>query len=148
MSIYSDTLQQQTDQLVTDVDSLSALVNATPPLNDTAISSALDPVETDANNINTTITSADIPPDNTQIQSLVTQLLNQIATMRTDLAATPVDDPTITADGNSISETTANINWCVTNMSQQQVPDPAPVQPATPPWFSIPTIAPPPDGSR
>jgi len=138
MSIYSDTVQQQTDQLVADVTNLNTVVNSS-PMDPPAVSTALDPVETDATNLNQTIKSADVPPDNTMILDLTNSILVHISALHAVLASSPIDDAGIHEHNTDIVEYTMNINRCVKAM-EQYVVDPLPIlQPPLPPWFQIPT---------
>jgi hypothetical protein len=117
MTIYSDTLQQQTDQLVADVATLDqAVANS----DSAGIASAANAVETDANNINSTINAASdsIPPDDTMILYLTTDLISEISVLQS--AITAADNAAIATATTSVDETTANLNNCVTRMAQVQ----------------------------
>jgi hypothetical protein len=115
MTIYSDTLQQQTDQLVADVATLDqAVANS----DSAGIANAANAVQTDANNINTTITSADIPADNTMVLFHTTDLISESDVLQS--AITAADSDAIAKATSAIDETTANLNDCVTRMAEVQ----------------------------
>jgi hypothetical protein len=143
MSIYSDTLQQLTDQLVTDVTALNTLVNST-PTDWQAITTAANTVSTDASNFDQAIKSADIPPSGTMVLDLSTELLSEVSDLNNAITANDITNTTLITS--TMVETTMNINRCVTRMAETQVtpPDPNVVTPL-PPWMAVPTT-PPPDG--
>jgi hypothetical protein len=120
MTIYSDTLQQQTDQLVADVATLDqAVANS----DSAGIANAANAVQTDAENINTTINAAstDIPPDNTMILYLATDLTSEVDVLQS--AITAADSDAIATATTAIDETTANIDNCVARMAEVQAID-------------------------
>jgi hypothetical protein len=146
MSIYSDQVQQLTDQLVSDVTNLHTVVtdqmSGTPPAPDwTAITDATNTVSTTANSLDQAIKSADIPPDDTMALDISTQLLLQISDLN---AAITANDTALTVTNtDNIVETTMNMNRCVTRMAENAVPMPTPEDALPlPPWFAIPTTPP------
>jgi hypothetical protein len=146
MSIYSDEVQQLTDQLVSDVNNLNTVVtnetSDSPPNPDwTAITTATDAVSTTANSFDQAIKNTDIPPDDTMVLDLSTQLQAELPYLT---AAITANDSAVTVTStNKIVETTSNINRCVTRMAENAVPMPTAEDALPlPPWFAIPTTPP------
>ena len=140
MSIYSDQLQQQTDKLVADV---ATLMQAVPGGDISAISSAANTIASDINTIKTTITSADVPADNTMVLYLTDLLIAQTATLQQAINAS--DTQAITDASNEVNLATVNFNQCVIRMAEViVVPDP--VDPR--PWMSAGSDQPPPSQAQ
>jgi hypothetical protein len=135
MSIYSAEVQQLTDQLVADVTNLHGVVAANSS-DFSAIDGATTPVETTATSLDQAIKSADIPPDNTQILSLTTQIFSQIDDLQASITAN--DSALVETRTDDIVLTTSNINRCVTSMAENAVPPPPEV--LVPPWLQIPCM--------
>jgi|SRR5215831_2526730 len=125
MTIYSDTLQQLTDQYVSQVATLMQAVTA----GDTAgISSGANTIESTMNSIYNTITGADIPADNTMVLFLVQLSQSQITTLQQQISANNTQG--ITDAANAVNETSVNYNHCVTRMGEAIiVQDPLDVRP-------------------
>jgi hypothetical protein len=140
MPIYSDQIQQLTDQLVTDVTNLHDVVT-TDPSNFQAITDATNIVAATANSLDQAIKSADIPPDNTMILNLSTQILLEIDDL--NAAITANDSNAVVDCTNEMVVATSNLNRCVTAMAEQIVYPPTPDQTPVPPWLGVPMAQPP-----
>jgi hypothetical protein len=134
MSIYSEQLQQLTDQLVAQVGDLYNLSTAT-PIDMQAMNTQTSTVETTAQEFDQAIKTTDIPPENTQILSLSTQMQMEIDDLQAAITAN--DEPLVVTRTNAVVLTTSNINRCVTAMAQYAPAEIPP--PSLPPWFEIPT---------
>jgi hypothetical protein len=136
MSIYSDTVQQLTDQLVADVTTLNnAVTNNSSDF--AAIGPLADTVATDASNLDQAVKSTDIPPDNTMIVELTAQLLAEVSDLQAAVVA--ADSTAVEATNQAVLISTSNLNRCVTSMAEWVTPMPTPEQTPVPPWLTIPT---------
>jgi hypothetical protein len=127
MSIYSDELVNLTAQLVTQVGQLQQAIS----INDNpGISTAANAIAATITSINQTITSTDVPPDDTMVFFLANDL--QTESDQLQQAITAVDNPGITAAGNALNETTVAFDQCVDRMGEWM---PSPFNPSitTPP---------------
>jgi hypothetical protein len=131
MSIYSDQLQQLTDQLVTQNGQLQQAV-ASSPVDLTAASTAANAIEQTANSIDQCIKSADIPADNTMVLAISTDLLYQVTGLQQALASSPPDDAAVVAAASNVDTTTVNLSNCVSKMKEVLAPA-VPLAPGS--WF-------------
>lgn len=136
MSIYSEQVQQLTDQLVTEVANLHSVVTANSS-DWQAIDDATIAVETTANSFNQAIQNTDIPPENTMVLNLSNQLLLDVADVQAAITAN--DSAKVVSTTDQVVLTTSNLNRCVTAMSEYVEQPPAPEQ-VLPPWFQVPTM--------
>lgn len=148
MSIYSEQIQQLTDQLVAEVTTLYTVVtsNLDPgPPDWQAITDATNTAQTTANSLDYAVKTADVPATDTMILAETTQILQQFVDLQAAISATDTDATANLTD--QVVLTTSNLNRCVTRMSESQTPTYAsPDVTPLPPWFSIP-MAPPTPGS-
>jgi hypothetical protein len=118
MAIYSQEIQDLTNQLVTQVATLQTDVAATPPDIAGAITADANAIQLTSTNLDTAITSSDIPPDGTMIYYHDTELLSQVTDLQTAVSGGVIADIQTATD--VIVLTTQNLNTCVAAMAQMQ----------------------------